>query len=147
MVVILERWAESMLVLKKLGGWDSIDVASIRLNKNNGYKAFDVELGRTVKGAVALDYRVYQLASARLDELHALYYPVQSAFDADLKEFNRINAAVMYYLAEQEQVGQQQAMQHPSACHDALSVYKASPQRDFYLGGDTDLEQASGLQV
>ncbi len=95
MCVVVERFAESMLLLRKVGRWDLIDVTAVHLNHNkDGRAEIPSDFEQQANQLLELDMLVYNACTDHLDGLKAKYYPDPADFASDLDSYQRMNTAV-----------------------------------------------------
>lgn len=106
-VLILERLDESLVLMKRLFGWDILDVIYLSVNEGCGnmrpwdeyvvecplkWTDLNAEYVEKLRSNLRLDLKLYEASMAKLDRLIAQQDPDE--FAADLKLLKQLNAAL-----------------------------------------------------
>jgi hypothetical protein len=100
MVIVTDKWVDSMLLLRKVANWEMIDVTSVHTNSGKGSKGINAAVLDRAKKAVEMDMKVYALVLKRFEQQMQQYYPGyphNDDYKADKLEFKQVNDAVNMY--------------------------------------------------
>ncbi|CAB1102036.1 unnamed protein product [Ectocarpus sp. CCAP 1310/34] len=125
LVLVTERFDESLMVMRSLLGWDLVDMTYVSVNRSSGRKGkFGVSKERVpfdhlpedvqekIDELTTLDRRLYDAGVAAFEESLA---PFTAQVDADLEGFRELQTVVNEYLRD-----------NPSSPAQALYSYKTA---------------------